>query len=192
MALQPEVLLVDENYIKKYTWVNGSVDPLLMYPAIYLAQDEHLQQYLGTDLYNKIKTDVANNTISGSYLTLLDNWVRRMVCWWAMYEMLPHLYMKTDNGSLVIRTSEDSQPITQDDLQNYREQSRQKAMFYTARMVDYLCDNTSLFPEYSTNTQNQLYSDTDVYPSNNFEISMGSDRYVKGQYKRGWLDSYFQ
>jgi hypothetical protein len=65
-------------------------------------------------------------------------------------------------------------------------------MFYTARMVDYLCDNTSLFPEYSTNTQNQLYSDTDVYPSNNFEISMGSDRYIKGQYKRGWLDSYFQ
>ena len=39
MALTPEVLLIDENYIKKYTWVNGSVDPLLMYPAIYIAQD---------------------------------------------------------------------------------------------------------------------------------------------------------
>ena len=37
MALQPEVLLIDENYIKKYTWINGSVDPVLLYPAIYLS-----------------------------------------------------------------------------------------------------------------------------------------------------------
>ena len=55
MALQPEVLLIDENYIKKYTWINGSVDPLLLYPAIYLSQDKYAQLYLGTDLYNRIK-----------------------------------------------------------------------------------------------------------------------------------------
>jgi len=57
MALQPEVLLIDENYIKKYTWINGSVDPLLLYPAIYLSQDKYAQLYLGTDLYNRIKED---------------------------------------------------------------------------------------------------------------------------------------
>jgi len=32
-----EVLLISENYIKKYTTVNGSVDPNLMYPSVYLA-----------------------------------------------------------------------------------------------------------------------------------------------------------
>jgi len=105
MALQPEVLLIDENYIKKYTWINGSVDPLLMYPAIYLAQDKYAQLYLGTDLYNRIKEDVVNDDITGAYATLLDNYLRRMIMWWTMYEVLPHLYVKTDNGSLVIRTS---------------------------------------------------------------------------------------
>jgi len=189
MALQPEVLLIDENYIKKYTWINGSVDPLLMYPAIYLAQDEYAQLYLGTDLYNRIKEDVVNDDIEGSYATLLDNYLRRMILWWALYEMLPHLYVKTDNGSLVIRTSEDTQPIAQSDLQNYRDQSRSKAMFYTQRMVDYLCNNSIEFPEYVTNTTNQIWSQTDVYPSNAFEISLGGDR-KPYQYRRqglGWM-----
>lgn len=184
MALQPEVLFIDENYIKKYTWINGSVDPLMLYPAIYLAQDEKIQQYLGTDLYYKIKDDLEANTISGNYLLLLDRFIRRATCWWAMYEVLPHLYVKTDNGSLVQHTSEDTTTISESSYEKYREQTRQKAMFFTARMVDYLCYNQSLFPEYLTNTQNQMWSDTNVYPSNNFEISSGNDRITRN-YKRG-------
>ena len=189
MALQPEVLLIDENYIKKYTWINGSVDPLLLYPAIYLSQDKYAQLYLGTDLYNRIKEDVVNDDITGAYATLLDNYLRRMIMWWTMYEVLPHLYVKTDNGSLVIRTSEDTTPISQTDLQNYRDQARQQAMFYTQRMVDYLCHNSADFPEYMTNTTNQIWSQTNVYPSNAFEISSGRDR-SPYEYRRiglGWF-----
>jgi hypothetical protein len=189
MALQPEVLLIDENYIKKYTWINGSVDPLLIYPAIYLSQDKYAQLYLGTDLYNRIKEDVVNDDIAGAYETLLDDYLRRMVMWWTMYEVLPHLYVKTDNGSLVIRTSEDTTPISQTDLQNYRDQARSQAMFYTQRMVDYLCFNQSDFPEYTTNTTQQIWSQTNVYPSNAFEISDGRDR-LPYEYRRrglGWL-----
>jgi hypothetical protein len=190
MALQPEVLFIDETYIKKYTWVNGSVDPLLLYPAIYLAQDEHIQQYLGTDLYYKLKDDLEAGTITGNYLNLLDRYVRRATCWWSMYEVLPHLYVKTDNGSLVQRISEDTTTIGQQDYQAYREQTRQKAMFFTARMVDFLCYNQSMFPEYTTNTQNQMWSDTNVFPSNNFEISSGRDRIARN-YKRGLNGSIY-
>lgn len=190
MALQPEVLFIDETYIKKYTWVNGSVDPLLLYPAIYLAQDEHIQQYLGTDLYYKLKDDLEAGTITGNYLNLLDRYVRRATCWWTMYEVLPHLYVKTDNGSLVQRISEDTTTIGQQDYQAYREQTRQKAMFFTARMVDFLCYNQSMFPEYTTNTQNQMWSDSNVFPSNNFEISSGRDRIARN-YKRGLNGSMY-
>jgi hypothetical protein len=56
-------------------------------------------------------------------------------------------------------------------------------------MVDYLCNNSIEFPEYTTNTTNQIWSQTDVYPSNAFEISSGRDRNVY-QYRRpglGWI-----
>jgi hypothetical protein len=99
------------------------------------------------------------------------------------------LYVKTDNGSLVIRTSEDTTPITQTDLQNYRDQSRSKAMFYTQRMVDFLCFNQSDFPEYTTNETQQIWSQTNVYPSNAFEISDGRDRrsYTYRRQGLGWI-----
>jgi len=61
-----EVLLISENYIKKYTTVNGSVDPNLIYPSVYLAQDKWILPFLGTDLMNKIKADVAAGTIAGN------------------------------------------------------------------------------------------------------------------------------
>ena len=66
-----EVLFINENYIKKYTTINGAVDPNLLYPAIYLSQDRWVGPFLGDDLLNKLKSDVANNTVAGNYLILL-------------------------------------------------------------------------------------------------------------------------
>ncbi len=74
-----EVLLISENYVKKYTTINGSVDPNLLYPSIYLAQDKWLLPFLGTDLLNKIKNDVANNTIAGNYQILLEDYIQKNV-----------------------------------------------------------------------------------------------------------------
>ena len=66
-----------------------------------------------------------------------------------MVELIPSLYVKMDNGSLVLRVSEDTQTITPDDLHREVERARQNAQFYTYRMYQYLCNNSSLFPEYS-------------------------------------------
>ena len=41
-----EVLFISDVYIKKYTIVNGAVDPNLLYPSVYLAQDKYLAPYL--------------------------------------------------------------------------------------------------------------------------------------------------
>ncbi len=41
------------------TTVNGSVDPNILYPSVYLAQDKWLLPFLGTDLLNKIKARQA-------------------------------------------------------------------------------------------------------------------------------------
>jgi len=170
MALEQAVILVSENYMKQYTFINGSVDPNIFKPCAILAQDEHIQQVIGTDLFNKILNDIRNNTLSGNYLTLVDSYMLKAVAWWTMYELLPHLYMKTDNGSIVVRTSDDSTPISSQDLQNYRDQVREKAQFYTQRMIDYLCFNSGLFPELNTNTLQQLSSNPKANRSTIFEI----------------------
>ena len=73
MALTAEVLFVNPDYLKRITQLNGAVEEAVMVPAIILAQDKYLQQYLGTDLLNKLKSDVAGSGPSGVYETLLDD-----------------------------------------------------------------------------------------------------------------------
>jgi hypothetical protein len=126
-----EVLLISENYIKKYTTVNGSVDPNILYPSVYLAQDKWLLPFLGTDLLNKIKDDVANNTIAGNYQILLEDYIQKMLLWWVMVD-------------------------------------------YTTLLVDYLCANSSLFPEYSTATWPDRSPRTDVTNTLNYQFSTGN------------------
>ena len=175
MALTAEVLFVNPDYMKRLTQLNGGVEDAVMVPAIILAQDKYLQQYLGTDLLNKLKSDISGDGVTGDYVTLLDSYVRKATVWWAMVELLPNLYVKLDNGGLVIRTSDKTTPISSDDLHREIENARQNAQFYTSRLVEYLCANQSLFPEYTSNTSPDMFPESQVYYQNGMTISIGNE-----------------
>ena len=121
------------------------------YPSIYLAQDKYLSPLLGTRLYNKLKTEVTNNTLGGVYLTLMDDYVRKVVLWYTMVEVMPYLTYKLDNGTLVQRTSEDAQPVPDSVFKSMMDKAKVNAEYYAGLLSDYLCANSALFPEYNSN-----------------------------------------
>ena len=169
-----EVLFISENYIKKYTQVNGAVDPNLLYPAVYLSQDKYLSPYLGDSLYTELKTQIAANTLAGNYQILVDDYCRKVVLWWTMVEAIPNLTYKLDNGTLVQRTSEDSSPISDTVMKDAIERAKSNAEYYTGLMVDYLCANSSLFPEYSNNVWPQRSPIGVKKSSSNYLFSSGN------------------
>lgn len=169
-----EVLLISENYIKKYTTINGSVDPNLLYPSVYLAQDKWLLPWLGTALLNELKTQVENETISGDYLTLLEDYVQKCLLWWVMVEVTPNLCYRMDNGTLVQRQSEDTVPVSDVIMKDMIDRARQNAEHYSTLLVDYLCANSDLFPEYSESTWPQRSPRTDVTNALNYQFSSGN------------------
>ena len=176
MALTAEVLFVNPDYLKRVTQLNGGVEEAVMVPAIILAQDKYLQQYLGTDLLNKLKADIRDVSLAGVYETLVDDYVRKATAWWSMVEMLPNLYVKLDNGGLVIRTAENTAAIGPDDLHREIENARQNAQFYTTRLVEYLCANLTSYPEYSSNTSPDMLPQRTAYYQNGMTISGGHDQ----------------
>lgn len=182
-AIPVEVALINVDYIKKFTNVNGSVDDNILKPCITLAQDKWVQPYLGDDLMAKIKTDVAAGNITGNYLTLYQNYVMRCVCWWTLVEAMPSLMYKIDNGTIVQRTSEDTQPISDEVSKDMINKLQGNARYYTQRLVEYLCANSSLFPEYSSNQYPERCPRTDVYGQFNYGISKGNSSMNVGGYK---------
>jgi hypothetical protein len=174
MPIPAEVLLIDSNYVKKFTPVNGSVDDNFIYAAMYIAQDMRVQPYLGDDLMAKLKSDSSGNTLSGNYLTLAQNYVYRSICWWTLVEMLQSLTYKIDNGTIVQRTSEDATPVPDSVMKDVKQKAEGNAKYYTQRMVEYLCANSHLFPEYSSNEYPERCPRTDVYGQFNYAFSGGN------------------
>jgi hypothetical protein len=66
--------------------------------------------------------------------------------------------------------SEQSTAATYDDLKPLMDQALDMAQFYRQRIIDYLCDNISSYPEYSSN------SGSDLTPtSNNYTQGLNVD-----------------
>lgn len=163
MAIPAEIEFIDANYIRKYTPVNHAVDAEILRPAVYTAQDMYIQNSLGTDLYNKLKTEISAGTLAGVYLTLHQTYVMKATLWWTMVNLYPFLWVKHDNGNIVHRFSESTNQIDAGTYDRLVDQARSNAQFYTTRLEEYLCHNASSFPEFTSNTSPDIYPGTSGY-----------------------------
>jgi len=173
MAITAEVLFVGPEYVKKYSQVNQSVEDSYLNTHILLAQDKHVQKYLGTRLFLKLK----ESGLVAPYTDLLDNYVRKITLWWMMVEIMPHLQVKIHNGGLVMRTAENAITISESDLIRELNLARQNAQVYTQYLITHLCNNSSLYPEYTEHQPGDIYPEKGVTANTNgMEVGSGSRR----------------
>ena len=142
------VKFISTEYLKNNSAINGNVDDDILNPYIYKAQETHIQQALGSTLYTKLKNDIINNSITGIYKTILDDYVQPSLLEWSTYESLPFIYMKLTNKSVSKRDSEFSTPAELGELKYLRDAVRDVAEFQTQRLIKYLKENISSIPEY--------------------------------------------
>ena len=235
-----EALLITRQDLVKFTATNGNVDTDNFIQWIKVAQDIHLQNYLGTKLLDKLKTDILTNTgnvtaaslvnggsgyssgfhnttggsgsgcviditgtsggailhfniltagtgykvgdiltvsapgtggsievtadnITTNYRILLNTYVKPCLIHWAMVEYLPFAAYTIANKGIFKHNSENAMNIDKAELDLLIDKERQIAQHYTQRMIDYLCFNNNLFPEYNQNNNGDIYPDTNNY-----------------------------
>ena len=84
----------------KNTAMNGNVDTDKFIQFIKIAQEIHVRNYLGTDLYDKISADIIAGTLSGDYLDLVNDFIQPMLIHFAMAEYLPFAAYTIANGGV--------------------------------------------------------------------------------------------
>ena len=154
-----EALFITRQDISVFTAANGSIDSDKLLPFIRNAQKIHVQNYLGTDLYNAIKTKIEGGTLTGDYLTLVRDYVKDMLLYWSMVEYLPFGSVNIANGGIYQKNPENSTAISRDHVDYLVEKSRTTAQFYTNRLIDYLKFNNTKYPEYYSNSNEDMYAD---------------------------------
>lgn len=156
----PTTLFITPNDLKQNTIINGNVDTDLFIEFIKIAQQMHVQNYLGTQLYNAIITKITNATLTGDYLDLVNDYIQPMLIHYAMVDYLPFANYQIRNGGVFKHRTENSESTTKDELDLLVQKHRTFADFYTKRFVDYMgIYASSLFPEYWQNRNDDMYPD---------------------------------
>ena len=155
-------LFIKRADLVKNTALSGNVDTDKFIQFIKLAQEIHVQNYLGTDLYDKISSDIIGSTLSGDYLALVNDYIQPMLIHFAMAEYLPFAAYTISNGGIYKHNSENSTQPLKEEIDSLIAKERDYAEYYTNRFIEYMSYNaSSKFPEYYSNNNEDIYPDKD-------------------------------
>jgi hypothetical protein len=158
-------LFITPNDLKQNTILNGNVDTDLFIQFIKIAQQMHVQNYLGTKLYDAITTKISTATLTGDYLDLTTDYIQPMLIHFAMVDYLPFANYQIRNGGVFKHKTENSESTSKDELDILVQKHRTFADFYAKRFVDYMGIFASQkFPEYWLNRDDDMYPDRNPNP----------------------------
>jgi len=155
-------LFISTTDLKKNSIIDGNVDVDKLLPMVRVAQEIDIRNLLGSDLYDKVSADIIADSLSGDYLTLVNTYVQPTLIWFAQMNYIPFAAYTITNKSVLKHSSETAQNVDKNEVDYLVGKAREYANYYSTRLVDYLCFNNNLFPEYLSNTNEDISPDTDT------------------------------
>ena len=157
------VLFITRTDLVKNSIIDGNTDTDLFIQFIKVAQEIEIKNYLGTALYDKISTDINSvSGLPGNYLTLVNKYVQPMLIWYAQAEYIPYAAYQIKSGGIYKHTSENAETVSKTEVDFLVQKARNTAEYYTQRFIDYINNNSALFPEYSQNSGGDVFPDSDA------------------------------
>lgn len=150
-----KALLIGRKEMVRYTPISGNIDTDKIIQYIEIAQDVHIQQLLGTDLLEKVQADIVANNLTAPY-DKVAALVKPVLAQYAFIEFLPFSIYTVGNKGVFKHTAENAVDISHNEMVALKEAARDTAQFYARRLQDYLCANSELYPEYTSNTEEDI------------------------------------
>jgi len=155
------VLFISRTDLVKNSIIDGNTDTDKFIQFIKVAQEIEIRNYLGTKLYEKLQNDISGSGVTGNYQTLLNKYVQPMLIWYAQAEYIPYAAYQIKNGGVFKHTSENAETVSKSEVDYLVNKARNTAEYYTQRFLDYINNNSSLFPEYNQNQGGDVFPDSD-------------------------------
>lgn len=180
-----EILYISQQYLKDNSIIADNADFELIKPTIVMVQDIYLQQVLGTQLYEDLRTKIGAGTLNSDEKNLIDKYLLKTLLWYIQMEVAPVLRYRYQNKGVMVKSSENSQPVSESELRTHMDWCRVKAEQYAQLTTDYLRVNSSLFPKYNDYVGYGIRRNSMDYTTG---VDLGEDRYyIKAQ--PSWNDN---
>jgi hypothetical protein len=86
------------NMMNRLTSISGNIDVNKITPSIWISQITDIERVLTKGLYDKILTDFTNNTLSGDYLLIYDDYVSNMLVFYSTADFIMKNSIMISNG----------------------------------------------------------------------------------------------
>jgi len=149
-------LFITRTDLVRNSILDGNVDTDKFIQFIKIAQEIHVRNYLGSDLYNKISNDILAGTLTGDYLTLVNTYVQPFLIHFAMVDYLPFAAYTIKNGGIYKHVSETAETVSKEEVDYLVQKELDIAEYYTRRFIDYMTFNQAKYPEYTSNSNDDI------------------------------------
>lgn len=161
-----KALFVSLKDVKQRSIISGNLDPDKMVQFIEVAQDTHIQNYLGGKLYKKLQQLIIDGEINDAgnsdYKNLLETYIKPMLIWFSQADYFPFSAFQISNGGVFKHRSESSDTASMDEINMLAERARETAEFYSRRFMDHMDHNSVLYPEYTSTANEDMNPDREV------------------------------
>jgi hypothetical protein len=141
-------LFISVQGIKDRTGLHANVDEKLVLPEIKTAQDMYILPTLGSTLYNRLQAGITANDLNANEVILLNNYLADCLIYYVMSELPMGLSYQFYNKGLLRKSGDNTENPSMQDMIDVANRYRTRAEFYKQRVIKYLRQNNTLFPEY--------------------------------------------
>lgn len=143
-----ELLFITPQEMTSSTILSGNTDTDKFLFCILNVQLTTIEPLLGTELYDKIKTDKEADTLAGLYLELYTDFIKPITKNEALAQYIEIASYMVDNGGVFKHTGENLEIVDRAEVQYLAEKYKALAQMYVQRFNKWICKNT--ITEYKT------------------------------------------
>jgi len=156
-------LFINRTDLVRNSIMDGNISTDKFIQFVKIAQEIDVQQIMGTDLYNGLSTAMPNidDAANARWKTILDDYIVPMLIWYAQSNYYPFAAYQVKQGGVFKHTSENSISVDKNEVDFLVEKARTNAEWYSRRFIDFMSFNQATYPEYTSNTNDDIYPSYD-------------------------------
>lgn len=187
--MQERAFFISMTYLKENSPLSSHNDDNEIYPYIKSAEDTYIQEAIGTKLFERLISSLIaspKNTTANETALLFK--IRDCLKWYTCYDALPWLDIKIRNIGVVQQSGDNLKNTDRENISYLRKICKDKGDFYCRIMQKWLCEKSSLFPEYNCSGWNC----SDITPSrpvgNSCDLAFDKYEALDTDFARKWLN----
>jgi hypothetical protein len=145
-------------------FTNQATDTALISDAILeIAELAHIKPNLGLDMYEELKIQNHNGTLTTANSDLLTHYLKPALCWFVRFEVMNEIQYNTTSAGLVVNVSDFSTPANVEQFNQMKSDTFRKAQVLFDDMIAYITHDDQLndYPLYGKDGDSSM-PDTDI------------------------------